>query len=137
MVGLIMVKFLTTQTLLILKLGLYVEWVFKQPGLWSNLFYNPAFHVSTGEVSRLFSPYPQSSSLSSGMRRRQALIKPYTKKTYTHKFFCLSGRRDCKVPQLWEKMDLECSGLGEKKIVFPGTYTHALYGTILVLQVTW
>ncbi|XP_039523838.1 uncharacterized protein LOC120476763 [Pimephales promelas] len=71
------------------------------------------------EVSRLFSPYPQSSSLSSGMRRRQALIKPYTKKTYTHKFFCLSGRRDCKVPQLWEKMDLECSGLGEKKIVFP------------------
>lgn len=75
-----------------------------------------------------FSPYPHSSSVTSVIRREQTLTKPCSKRSYTHKFCCLSGWRDCKVPQLWEKMDLESSGLGEKNIFFPGTrYFLSLY----------
>ncbi|KAI7810043.1 hypothetical protein IRJ41_020764 [Triplophysa rosa] len=73
------------------------------------------------EVGRLFAPYAPV-----GLRRRFMNSAPPAKKsrtvTCTHRFFCLSKRRDCEVPCPTEKLKLERADLGQKKIVFPDKY---------------
>uniref|UniRef100_A0A8C1P360 HECT domain-containing protein n=1 Tax=Cyprinus carpio TaxID=7962 RepID=A0A8C1P360_CYPCA len=75
------------------------------------------------EVLRLFAPYSNSRGR---MPKRPNTAGPSAKKSksvsYTHRFFCLSKRKECEVPSPSVKNKLERSGIGEKRITFPDKY---------------
>ncbi|KAL6487609.1 hypothetical protein MHYP_G00042350 [Metynnis hypsauchen] len=77
------------------------------------------------EVTRLFSPYARPNVKPLGNLRRSIPPKPTKKMTYTHKFFCLNGRRDDEVPKLSHRAELVQTGLGERKIVFSDKHCTA------------
>ncbi|XP_065109922.1 uncharacterized protein [Paramisgurnus dabryanus] len=74
------------------------------------------------EVLRLFAPY----SSRSRVARRPSIAGPSAKKpksvSYTHRFFCLSKRKEFEVPTPSVKNKLEKAGLGERRITFPDKY---------------
>ncbi|XP_026101665.1 uncharacterized protein LOC113073000 isoform X1 [Carassius auratus] len=76
-----------------------------------------AHHAVQDELSRIFSPY----SRPAAKKRPASLwsIKPSSTTSYTHKFFCMSSRKDDEVPSLSYKETLTAAGMGERKIVFP------------------
>ncbi|XP_048854380.1 uncharacterized protein LOC125722238 [Brienomyrus brachyistius] len=88
-----------------------------------------ARHGASGtraEVLRLFRPYnrPQSAP---------CLMPKTTKKTFTHRFFCLANRRQELVPGTAEKYELEKAGLGERRLTFSDKFcTAAEFANILL-----
>ncbi|KAI7797474.1 hypothetical protein IRJ41_010418 [Triplophysa rosa] len=75
------------------------------------------------EVLRLFAPYSNSRGR---VPKRPSTAGPSAKKSksvsYTHRFFCLSKRKECEVPSPSVKNKLERAGIGEKRITIPDKY---------------
>nr|XP_023661160.1 uncharacterized protein LOC111840491 [Paramormyrops kingsleyae] len=90
----------------------------------------PARHGESGtraEVLRLFRPYnrPQTAP---------RLMPKTTKKTFTHRFFCLANRRQEVVPGTAEKYELEKAGLGERRLTFSDKFCTATEFTNMLLS---
>lgn len=51
---------------------------------------------------------------------------------HTHKFFCMSSRKDYEVPSLSYKETLTAARMGERKIVFPGKFNKPLLSSSTV-----
>ncbi|XP_076129024.1 uncharacterized protein LOC143110083 [Alosa pseudoharengus] len=81
------------------------------------------------EVVRMFRPYqpPQQHHHNRPPQQRR-------KKSFTHRFFCLVGRRQEMVPSPAERYELERAGLGEKRITFPDKFCTAAEFTNILLS---
>lgn len=92
-------------------------------------------HFIAAEVLRLFAPYSNSRGR---MPKRPNTAGPSAKKSksvsYTHRFFCLSKRKECEVPSPSVKNKLERSGIGEKRITFPGKSIKKYIYLLVFLQ---
>ena len=77
-----------------------------------------------GEVVRMFRPYQ------APHQRRAQPPRRTPRKTFTHRFFCLTGRGQEEIPNPAERFQSERAGLGEKKITFPGKSTKHYVQTV-------
>ena len=78
-----------------------------------------------GEVVRMFRPYQ-----APHQRRPHPPRRTPKTQSFTHRFFCLTGRRQEEVPNPSERFLLERAGLREKKITFPGKSTKHYVQTV-------
>ncbi|CAL8298027.1 unnamed protein product [Arctogadus glacialis] len=74
--------------------------------------------ANRGEVVRMFRPYQAPSQRRPHPRPHPPRRTPKTQ-TFTHRFFCLTGRRQEEVPNPTERFLLERAGLSEKKNYIP------------------
>ncbi|CAL8350489.1 unnamed protein product [Boreogadus saida] len=84
--------------------------------------------ANRGEVVRMFRPYQ-----APHQRRPHPPRRTPKTQSFTHRFFCLTGRRQEEVPNPSERFLLERAGLREKKITFPDKFCTATEFTAILL----
>ncbi|CAL8326338.1 unnamed protein product [Boreogadus saida] len=84
--------------------------------------------ANRGEVVRMFRPYQ-----APHQRRPHPPRRTPKTQSFTHRFFCLTGRRQEEVPNPSERFLLERAGLREKKITFPDIFCTATEFTAILL----
>lgn len=77
-------------------------------------------HFIAAEVLRLFAPYSRGRLLKRPNTAAGPSAKRHRSVSYTHRFFCLSKRKESEVPSPTIKNKLERARFGEKRIIFPG-----------------